>query len=75
MPAVDVGGGAAVVGLLVSLSVLLVRSLISGGAATARRYEAELDRLRADSERELVRVRAERDQWRERYLSEFGSRG
>lgn len=45
--------------VLVALVSLFVRSLVSGSAATAARYEAELQRLQAD-----------RDYWRELYIQQ-----
>jgi hypothetical protein len=53
---------------------LFVRSLVSGGASTAARYEAELARLRADQEAERDRLVGEVEFWRSRALGAEATR-
>lgn len=50
-------GTGSLVGALVIFGGLLVRQLVSGQAATAKRYEDEIKRLNED-----------RDYWRTRYM-------
>lgn len=50
------------------MTALFVRSLFSGAAATAARYESELQRTREDRDRQVAALQAEAEFWRKKAL-------
>ncbi len=62
-------GTGALVTALVTMGGLFVRSLVSGSAQTAARYEAELERQRAAAARREAELTAQLEWWRQYALT------
>ncbi len=62
-------GTGALVTALVTMGGLFVKSLVSGSASTAARYEAEIARLNVERDAERQRLIAEIEFWRSRAMA------